>query len=156
MFDMPNSKVNIYSKNQKIQAEQNIANGGDATDSREIDARTLLKCAGLLSDAKTAMEKDPRDKNNLHKYADAIRTNQRLWTIFQVAMMDAENALPLDLKNNILTLSAYVDKTSFKAIAKYSSKDTDSLININKTIAAGLYKKPQSANEAAPSAGAAV
>ncbi|MCL2504641.1 MAG: hypothetical protein FWE93_00050 [Alphaproteobacteria bacterium] len=138
MSDMPNNKVNVYGKNQKLQAEQNIADSDEQPDSREIDARALLKYAGQLNEAKAAMEKDPKDRNNSRAYAEAIRANQRLWTIFQVAMIDPENGLPIELKNNILTLSTYVDKTSFQAIANYSPKTTDSLININKTIAAGL------------------
>ena len=140
---MLDNKVNVYGKNQKIHAEQNIVDSNELADSREVDARALLKCAGLLNDAKVFMENDPKDNSNLRIYADAIRANQRLWTIFQAAMLDSNNSLPIELKNNILTLSAYIDKTSFQAIAKYSAQDTDSLISINKTIAAGLYKNKQ-------------
>ena len=83
-------------------------------------------------------------------YNDAISHNQRLWTIFQVALVDPQNALPQDLKITLLNLSRYVDKTSFRAIGKFNPEAIDSLININRIIAAGLNKNPADASAPAP------
>lgn len=140
----PYEKVNVYGKNQKIHA----APGG--TNSRETDARALLACASGLNDVRDLLKGDHKSKKKLKTYGEAIRKNQRLWTIFQVALMDPDNSLPVPLKNTLLNLSQYVDKTSFKAIGNYAPELIDSLININRIIAAGLSKQPTGETAAAP------
>jgi flagellar protein FlaF len=110
--------------------------------SRDTDSRALAACARRLDDAKRLMESDLKSKENLKAYGDAIRHNQRLWTIFQVALSDPHNPLPHELKITLLNLSRYVDKSSFRAVGKYTPDVIDSLININRIIAAGLTKEP--------------
>jgi len=105
-------------------------------DGRETDKRALLSCAGRL---KAALDDAGKD---MQSYAEAIRHNQRLWTIFQVALCDPENPLPRDLKVTLLNLSRYIDKVSFRAIAAFTPQLLTSLIDINRIIAAGLNKKP--------------
>ncbi len=137
MQPSPYNKVNAYQKNQKIQAEVQPAN------SRETDARALLVCASNLSSAKQLLENgNPTAKANLKIYGDAIRRNQELWTIFQVALTDPENPLPPSLKTTLFSISRYVDKASFGAIGKFEPDLVDSLIRINRTIAEGLSKRP--------------
>lgn len=135
MSPNPYEKVSAYGRNQK---EQPNTTGN----SRDTDARALLSCANKLYDAKMLFGSDQKSKENLRIYGDAIRHNQRLWTIFQVAVLDAENPLPEPLKVTLLNLGRYVDKTSFSAIGKYMPDLIDSLIKINRIIAAGLSKKP--------------
>jgi len=101
-------------------------------DSRETDARALLSCASRLRAALEA------GGNDMKAYGDAVRHNQRLWTLFQIALCDAENPLPEDLKMTLLSLSRYVDKVSFRAITAFSPELLTSLIEINRKIAAGL------------------
>jgi flagellar protein FlaF len=140
----PYEKVNVYSKNQKVQLEVPTGN------SRETDAHALLTCASKLCEAKQLMENgNPRSKENLKVYGEAVRLNQQLWTIFQVALADPENPLPLPLKASLFNVSRYVDKASFGAIGKYAPDLIDGLITINRTIAAGLSKRPEG-NQAAP------
>ncbi len=127
--------VHAYGRNQQAQVDS-------TGNSRDIDARALLACANRLNDAKTVMESDLNSKENLKLYCEAIRYNQRLWTIFQIALSDPENLLPDSLKLTLLNLSRYIDKTSFRAIGKYAPNLIDSLININRIIAAGLSKQP--------------
>jgi flagellar protein FlaF len=128
-------KTNVYSQNIKAQA---VPTGN----SRDTDSRALAACARRLDDARKLMEGDVRSKDNLKIYGEAIRHNQRLWTIFQVALCDPQNPLPQHLKVMLLNLSRYVDKTSFRAIGKYTPDLLDSLININRIISIGLSKKP--------------
>ena len=104
---------------------------------REIEARALLSCARLLEEA--------RSSGNRQTYADALQRNQRLWTIFQVAMCDPTNPLPNEIKSLLLSLSRYVDKVSFSAAAQFNPSMLGSLIDINRRIAAGLSKKPEGA-----------
>jgi flagellar protein FlaF len=113
----------------------------DEADGREIDRRALLNCAARLNVALADAGKD------MAAYDDAIRHNQRLWTLFQVALCDQENTLPRHLKMILLNLSRYVDRTSFRAITEFAPQLLNSLIDINRTVAAGLNKK-QAANPA--------
>ena len=110
---------------------------------REIEARALLTCASQL-DAAREPGKDSKF------YNEAIKRNQRLWTIFQVALCDPGNPLPVELKNTLLNLSCYVDKVSFRALAEFKPPLLTSLIDINRSIAAGLSKNPQAGSQMVP------
>jgi len=135
----PYENVNAYNRN-RIAAIEPTGN------SRDTDARALLSCAARIDEAKRKLMAEPKSRTCLKDYNDALRQNQRLWTIFQVALTDAQNPLPDNLKLILLNLSRYVDKTSFRAIGKYTPDLADSLITINRTIAAGLSKPaPQNA-----------
>ncbi|MFA5040326.1 MAG: flagellar biosynthesis regulator FlaF [Bdellovibrionales bacterium] len=139
MSPNPYEKISIYGKNQKVQSVS-------ADNSRDTDARALLACASKLNDAKELMSSDVKSKKYLKIYGDALRKNQRLWTIFQVALTDPENQLPMPLKITLLNLGRYVDKTSFSAMSKFTPSLVDSLININRIIASGLSKQPEKSN----------
>lgn len=120
-------KLGIYAQYQKSNE-----------DSRETDKRALLICAGQLQDCIN------EDSQILPPYQEAIKKNQKLWTMFQVALTDPENALPQDLKILLLNLSRYIDKVSFQAIASYNPALVRSLVNINKILAEGLAKSLKS------------
>ena len=92
----PYENVNTYNKNQKVQEAAPTGN------SRDTDSRALLACARRLDDAKQLMAGDEKSKENYRLYGEAISHNQRLWTIFQVALSDPENPLPQDLKITLL------------------------------------------------------
>jgi len=105
--------------------------------SRQIDAHALLSCASRLKSALDAGSTD------MAAYIQALRHNQRLWTVFQVALCDPDNALPRDLKMTLLNLSRYVDRVSFRAIGGFAPELLTSLIDINRMIAYGLSIKPK-------------
>ncbi|MDX2027372.1 MAG: flagellar biosynthesis regulator FlaF [Alphaproteobacteria bacterium] len=110
--------------------------------SRETDARALLSCASRLKNVLDAGGSD------FVEYGEAIRHNQRLWTIFQVALCDPDNPLPRDLKITLLNLSRYIDRVSLRAMAEFAPQILNSLIDINRRIAAGLsVKQPQQAQQ---------
>jgi flagellar protein FlaF len=116
----------------------------EAADGREIDRRALMNCAARLNTALLDQGKD------MQAYADAIRHNQKLWTMFQVALCDPENALPRDLKMTLLNLSRYIDRVSFRAITAFAPQLLNSLIDIDKMIATGLAKKAAAATTVSP------
>lgn len=103
---------------------------------RETEARALLSCANKLEQAR-----NPNCSNE--EFVNAVRHNQQLWTLFQAFLCDPENPLPDDLKITLLNISRYVDKASFKAIGEGNKEILAGLIHINRTIAAGLAKKPE-------------
>jgi flagellar protein FlaF len=131
MTETTQEKLNAYTSHQR----------NNEADGREIDKRALLNCASRLREALDGHGSD------MKAYAAAIHHNQRLWTMFQVALCDPENLLPRDLKITLLNLSRYVDRVSFRAITAFAPQLLTSLIDINRTIATGLSKK-QAAGQA--------
>ena len=101
---------------------------------REAEAAVLMKSAAMMKHAQTHWSSPDRDQN-LEK---ALRYNQRLWTYFQVALLDENNPLPQQIKENVLRLSAFVDRRVFDVLAYPAAEKLDILININTNIAAGL------------------
>ncbi|MBV8060942.1 MAG: hypothetical protein JO126_09290 [Alphaproteobacteria bacterium] len=122
----PYNQLGAYGQNQK----QNPNN------QRDTDKMALLRCASKMREA---LDKGPSDMKG---YVEAIQLNQRLWTIFQVALADPANPLSIELKNILLNLSRYVDKTSFRVITEFKPDLVESLISINRSLASGLAKEP--------------
>lgn len=120
---MRGPQVNAYSRAQH------------ATDSgREAEAAVLMKGAALLRHVQMNWSAPERDK----ALETALRYNQRLWTFFQVALLDESNPLPQQVKDEVLRLSAFVDKRIFDVLAFPSAEKLSILIAINTNIAAGL------------------
>jgi flagellar protein FlaF len=117
------SQAEAYSRNQKA-----------ALTDREAEAAALMKAAAMLKHCKTNWASPERDQN-LEK---ALKFNQRLWTFFQAALVDPENPLPKQIKENVLSLSLFIDKRIFEIMAYPEASKLDILININTNIAAGL------------------
>jgi len=64
--------------------------------------------------------------------------NQRIWTILQGELAREDNPLPIQLRQDLLTLSVFVDKRTFEVLAYPSPERLDMLIKINLNLAAGL------------------
>lgn len=127
---------NAYKKQSQQQAE----------DYRVTEANALLRCAALLEEAKSP------DVAYMD-YAEAVRHNQNLWTMFQAALVEEGNPLPEPLKDTLKGLSVYVDRRTLRALAEHKADLLNVLININKEIAAGLmesYKNSQPKTETPP------
>jgi flagellar biosynthesis activator protein FlaF len=101
---------------------------------REAEAAVLMKGAALLRHVQAHWSSPERDR----ALELALRYNQRLWTFFQVALLDEDNPLPRNVKEGVLRLSAFVDKRIFDVLAYPASEKLDILIAINSNIAAGL------------------
>lgn len=108
---------------------------------RETEAHALLNCASRLEFA--CQPECPRQD-----FMEAIRYNQKLWTVFQSCLCDKSNPLPRDLKTLLLNLSVYIDKTSFRAMAEHNARYLQSLIKINRNLAAGLSVKSKADTKA--------
>lgn len=112
---------------------------------RETEAHALLSCANKMEDARN-------EDVSREDYVAALRHNQRLWTVFQVALCEPDNKLPKDLKVVLLNLSRYIDKVTFRALQEDNRNIIRSLVNINRTIAKGLNKKEAAEKKAAEAA----
>ena len=117
---MPAPRNNPYQQTQRL-----------GSNPSETETRALLEAARRLS----AVQK--RDAN-LEEYRAALRLNWRLWTLFQTDIAEPENLLPVEIKRNILSLAAYVDRQTVTALARVAPDHLQVLIDINRQIAAGL------------------
>ena len=106
---------------------------------REAEAAVLMKAAALMKHVQTHWASPDRSE----RLEKALRYNQRLWSFFQVSLADEKNPLPFMLRENILRLSAIIDRRSFDTLACPAPEKLDLLININTNIAAGLKSTAQ-------------
>lgn len=101
---------------------------------RETEARVLTKAAVMLKNCQDNWHAaDRRDK--LH---EALNYNQSIWSWIQGELMDENNPLPKDIKENILNLSILIDKRIFKVMAYPAPEKLKIIIDINLNLAAGL------------------
>lgn len=105
---------------------------------REIEALALTNAALKLR--KCQVDWDSEDREG--KRSDALKFNQRVWSILQGELAKDDNPLPVQLKRDLLTLSLFVDKRTFEVMAFPSPEKLDMLIRINLNIAAGLRGNP--------------
>ena len=101
---------------------------------RETEARVLTQGALKLIDCQKNW--DAADRNA--RLDNALRYNQRLWSIFQVELTKEDNPLPGNIKKNMILLSRFIDRRIFETMAFPSPEKLDIIIKINKNIAAGL------------------
>jgi len=88
----------------------------------------------LLQQCQSNWEADDRRS----KLDDALKYNQMIWNIFQSELSKPENPLPKKLREDILSLSIFIDKRIID-IMSYPDRDKlNIIININLNIAAGL------------------
>jgi flagellar biosynthesis activator protein FlaF len=120
---MHSSQAEVYSRAQV-----------SALSDREAEAAVLMKAAAMMKHVQSHWSAPDRDIT-LEK---ALRYNQRLWTFFQVSLLDDKNPLPQNIRENVLRLSAFIDRRIFDTLAYPTPEKLDILININTNIAAGL------------------
>ncbi|MGV8058097.1 MAG: flagellar biosynthesis regulator FlaF [Smithellaceae bacterium] len=127
---MYKDKIAEYAKMQRMNSSP-----------REIEAEALTLAANKLIYCRDNWEAEER--NTL--LDEALKFNQRLWSIFQANLVSKDNLLPKSVKLNILKLSAVVDKKIFQIKAYPSPERLTSIIDINLSLAEGLRKKPDPA-----------
>jgi flagellar protein FlaF len=105
---------------------------------REIEAMALTKAALQLKKCRNDWDQDDRNGKRL----ESLQTNQRIWSILQGELSRDDNPLPKQIRQDLLSLSLFVDKRTFDVMAYPSPEKLDILININLNIAAGLRSNP--------------
>lgn len=86
---------------------------------------------------------------------DALRLNWRLWTFFQ-ADLSANEDFPIEIRSNILSLCQFIDKYTVQALIDPQPRQIETLVNINRNIAAGLLAGHQAAAPESVAAAASV
>jgi len=106
---------------------------------REIEAAVLTKAARMLRQCQNNWSAEDRDK----RLEEALKFNQRIWSIFQAELTHENHPLPKSLRRELLRLSGFVDRRIFETMASPSLEKLDIVININCNIAAGLRESTQ-------------
>lgn len=124
---MYNHAVNAYK-----QVDKNTISG------RETEARVLTEAALKLKKCQDSWD----GPNSNAELDQALRYNQKIWSLFQGELEREDNPLPGKLKIDILRLAAFIDKRIFEVMAFPSPEKLNIIININQNIAAGLRGSP--------------
>ena len=132
-----NSRSQAYRSSQRL-----------GSSARDTEAQALLEAARRLDAA----------VGDRDAYRTALRLNWRLWTIIQADVSGDDSPLPDEIRQNILSLSVFIDKHTVSALADPSDRKLRVLIDINRNIAAGLMtsaegESPQVAEPARPAGG---
>jgi flagellar protein FlaF len=98
---------------------------------RHIEGWALAETALQM----TAARQDPTNETAL---LQAVRLNWRLWTIFQASLFEPDCPLPVELRDNLLSLSNFVDRHTAGIITDPDPAKLDILIDINRELASGL------------------
>jgi flagellar protein FlaF len=102
---------------------------------RDLEASVLTRSAARLQSVITNWD---TTQNRREVLGDALTYNQRLWTIFQAELLESDNPMPDEIKQNLLALSVFVDKRTFEILMSQDPQKINILIEINRNIAAGL------------------
>jgi flagellar protein FlaF len=101
---------------------------------REIEATVLTKAALKLKECQNNWNAENRDQ----KLDEALKFNQRIWSILQAELAKEDNPLPIQIRRDLLSLSVFIDRRILETLAYPSPEKLSIIIDINKNIAAGL------------------
>ncbi len=118
---MHNAATQVYGKVAK-----------DTASDRQLEADLLLKAASRLQAIRDAWDSNKADVQ------DALLYNRKLWSVFLTAVTGADNPLPAAIRQNVANLGLFVMKHTVSVAADPRPERLNSLININREIAAGL------------------
>ncbi len=102
---------------------------------RDLEADLLLDAARRLQAIRDGWD-DRRPE--LHA---ALINNRTLWSIFVTSATSPKNPLPADVRQNIANLGIFVFKQTIALQADPTPEKLDSLISINRELAAGLIAR---------------
>ncbi len=124
---------NAYTKTQNLEASPGSG--------RDVEYRLLGQVTAALMDAEAA----PTD---VAKRVDTVCWNREVWAVFRLDLSNPDNGLPLVLKTQLIDLSHWVDRETFR-ILNSETIALDGLIDVNKHIIEGLKPKSRVAEPAA-------
>lgn len=105
------------------------------------EAWALVEAARRMA---AALEAGSLDVPEVRKaLRDALRLNWRLWTIFQSELSAETSPVPLDIRQNMLSLCNFVDSHTVQTMADPTPEKVTILIEMNRNIATGLLESLQ-------------
>ncbi|HEY9011841.1 MAG TPA: flagellar biosynthesis regulator FlaF [Devosia sp.] len=106
--------------------------GKQTVSPRLLEANLLSRAAAQLQ-----IVRDDWDSKQ-HELREALLFNRKLWNIFLTSVTGEQSQLPDKLRENIANLGLFVMKQTISMIDNPVPQKLDSLININRELAAGL------------------
>jgi len=117
-----------------VTAYKNVAK--QTANGRELEADLLLKAASRLQAIHDAWDRNKAD------LTEALLYNRKLWSIFLNDVTGPDHPLPAEIRQNVANLGIFVMKQTLSVTADPKPERLDSLININRQLAAGLRGQP--------------
>jgi flagellar protein FlaF len=125
-----------HTQTQSLRAYDSVSK---ATQSgREIEAAVLTKAALKLKKCQDDWNAPDRD----NRLDEALKYNQRIWSLFQSELSPENHELPKKLRLDILRLAAFIDRRIFETMAFPAPEKLNIVIDINNNLAAGLRGSP--------------
>ncbi|MEK7820832.1 MAG: flagellar biosynthesis regulator FlaF [Pseudomonadota bacterium] len=110
------------------------------------EAWALVEAARRMA---AALEAGPLDQPEVRKaLRDSLRLNWRLWTIFQSELSADDCPVPIEIRQNMLSLCNFVDSHTVQTMAEPTPEKVAILIEMNRNIATGLLESLQAAVQA--------
>jgi flagellar protein FlaF len=122
---------------QSLKAYESVGNA--IRSGREVEAVVLTNAAIKLKECQDNWEAPDRE----HKLDEALKYNQRIWSIFQSELSRDDHEMPKKLRLDILRLAAFIDRRIFETLAFPAPEKLTIVININNNLAAGLRGSPE-------------
>ncbi len=114
---------------------------------RQIEARVFARITGDLTRLRPDYDAAPTREARVAVLGDGLRTalseNQKLWSVLRDALADNGNALPPQMRAQLLSISLWVDRQTRQVMG--GNVGLAALIDVNSHILAGLTRaKPES------------
>jgi flagellar biosynthesis activator protein FlaF len=106
---------------------------------RELEAAILMKAASRFQAIRDDWDGRGRD------LFEALTYNRKLWTILVSSATEADNPLPVGVKQNVANLAIFIFNHTLAVMMQPAPERLGILIDINREIAAGLRTKPAQA-----------
>jgi flagellar protein FlaF len=97
-----------------------------------LEANLLLQAASRLQAVHDTWGK------NKAQLDEALLYNRKLWTVFLTTATDKANPLPPEIRQNVANIGIFVMKQTLATISDPRPEQLNSLIKINRELAAGL------------------
>lgn len=99
---------------------------------REREAALLTRSANRLEQLKNEWESD---FDAVHAI---LNENTRIWTVLLASVVDENNPLPVEIKQNVANLGVFVMNCTRDVLLEMNPDRLDPIISINRQLAAGL------------------
>ncbi len=103
---------------------------------RELERRAMARSIHELC---IARDNYTSNREGYILYTNALKFNQKLWTLIQSNIVDNPTSGTAKLRVNFLELSLFIDRHTLQAIRAPNPENLTVLIDINKNISGGLY-----------------
>ena len=105
---------------------------------KELERLAIARTTHKLTKAR---DNFTQDKKSYDKYANALKFNQKFWTLIQSNILDNPTNGTASLRKSLLNLGLFIDKQTMIALRNPDPDNITPLIEINKSISGGLHNQ---------------